>query len=184
MLIQATIEALKRRSELYVRAADFDGRPRERMVAMGEADELFFRLYPQHYRSLQLVRVASQLNESQQAQVEKHCACENQVVGIISAVVHDAVRAGDLALQGGARPGELAFTMWALAFGARALMNSRTAAAQLGVADGGALMRGHVSMLLDAVGWRPLLDEWDYEGTRRRIQQELFAEEWRQAFAA
>ena len=58
MLAESTIRSLNKHAEFCQRAVTLRGRPRELMVALGEADELFFRLYPQHYRALQLVRLS------------------------------------------------------------------------------------------------------------------------------
>src|SRR5262245_30500265 len=98
MLANATIRSLERHSELYERAAGFKGSPRERMVALSEADELFFRLNTQHYRGLQLVRVASQLTQSLRPREDLRRNCESNVVRLISDIVHEAVTVGDLCL--------------------------------------------------------------------------------------
>lgn len=174
MLAEQTIRAMNAYTEFYERAAGFAGRTRERMVALGEADELFFRLYPHHYRAMQIVRVASQLNGGEARREEPWRHCESRAVALLSRVIRDAVACGDLKLLPPHRPDDLAFSIWALAFGTRALMNTAVATHQLGIHDGYAIARDSASLLLDALGWRPLSSEWNYEGTRIRIRQELF----------
>lgn len=184
MLANATIRSLDRHSELYERAAKFPGRPRERMVALSEADELFFRLNTQHYRGLQLVRVASQLTQSVRPREDLRRSCESSVVRLLSEIVHEAVAVGDLCLPASRRPDELAFTIWALAFGVRALMDTAVAMSQLRIERGSETLHRSADLLFDSVLWRPLSDEWDYERTRRRVREECFADEWRDAAVA
>lgn len=179
MLANATIRSLDRHSELYERAARFQGRPRERMIALSEADELFFRLNTQHYRGLQLVRVASQLTQCTRPREDLRRTCESNVVRLLSELVHEAVRVGDLCLPASRRPDELAFTIWALAFGVRALMDSAVAMSQLRIERGGDVLHRSADLLFDSVVWHPLSTEWDYEQTRQRVREECFADEWR-----
>ena len=184
MLANATIRSLERHSELYERAAKFTGRPRERIVALSEADELFFRLNTQHYRGLQLVRVATQLTQSVRPREELRRTCESNVVRLLSEIVHDAVAVGDLSLPASHRPDELAFTIWALAFGVRALMDTAVAMSQLRIERGSDTLHRSADLLFDSVLWRPLSHQWDYEHTRQRVRTECFADEWRYAAAA
>jgi len=184
MLADATIEAINKHGEYYARAAAFDGRPRERMVALGVADELFFRLYPHHYRALQVVRVAAQLGRAMNARRGPLQRCESRTVGLLTRVLTDAVQCGDLELTGPSRPEEVAFSVWALVFGTRALMNTAAATRQLGIEDGFAVTHETAALLFDALNWRPLCSEWDYSQTRTRVRREIFGDEWPHTTAA
>jgi hypothetical protein len=184
MLAHATIQVLREQSALFDRAVTFRGRPRERLVALSEAEELFFRLHRFHYRALQVVRTAAQLTR---AGAEGHGVlrrCETHLAGLLTRVILDAVGEGDLTLSSPRRAEEVAFTLWALAFGTRALMDTMVATSLLGIADGFRTARDAADLLLDALGWRPLTSEWDYEQTRQRIRAEVFPDEWRRAPAA
>lgn len=184
MLAEATIHALNKHTEFYERAAALQGRARERMVALGEADELFFRLYPHHYRALQLVRVATQLNPATVRRRETLRACESRTVALLTQVISSATTSGDLTLPARQRPADIAFCVWALAFGTRALMNTATATRQLGIADGYATVCDLSDCLFDGLGWRPISHEWDYERTRRLVRTQIFGKEWTQAAVA
>ena len=150
----------------------------------GKRIELYFRLYPQHYRALQLVRIACQLTNAPRARDGGLQRCESRVVGLLSDVMHDGVRCGDLVLPEPRYADEIAFMVWALAFGTRALMNTAVAASQLGISDSYRVLRRSADLWFDALGWRPLTCEWDYERVRWRVHTELFADEWHAAFAA
>jgi hypothetical protein len=180
MWAEATLKSLCQQIELFERAAAFEGRPRERMVALGEAEELYFRLRPHHYRAIQAVRVVSQMGKVGSRR-EDYCQhCESRLISLLMHILLDGVQSGDLRLRDGQRPEELAFTIWVIAFGARALMDSRVATLQLGVGDGVQIAGDMTTVLLDALGWQPLSTETDYRVLRQRIRSELFAKEWRE----
>ena len=75
-----TPESLEKRVELFERAAAFDGRARERIVAIDEAEQIYYRLYPDHYRILQTVRVASQLGTPSRYRRDPVQQCESRLV--------------------------------------------------------------------------------------------------------
>jgi hypothetical protein len=184
MLAEATLRALDQHVILYERAVHFDARPRERMLALGEADELFYRLHPQHYRALQTIRVAAQLSEVAGPHREVARRCESRMMTLVTGVIRDAIEVGDLPWRQPPNPAELAFSVWALAFGTRALMDTSVARTQLGIQDGHDTAVWIGQLLFDALGWAPLTTEWDYAATRERIRIELFPDEWRAVSAA
>lgn len=181
MLADVTLRSLCKQIELFERAAAYDGRPRERIVALGEAEELYFRLFPHHYRALQTIRLASQLGRIAADRSDPVAQCESRLLSLLVSAILDGVQTGDLKLRQDQNSGELAFTIWVLAFGARALMDTKVATRQLGVENGFRVARQATEMLLDALGWQPLSSEWDYDRTRDRIREVLFPAEWKHA---
>jgi hypothetical protein len=179
MLVHRTLRALNVLTDLFERAASFDGRPRERLLALVEAEEMFFRLHPYHYRALQLIRIASQLARPP-GRRDTLARCESRRIALLTTIIGDAVRTNDLVLGLERRPEDLAFILWSLAFGTRALMSTQVAVSQLGICDGFETARGFADDLMDALGWRPLACDWDYEQTRMRVRRELFPEQARQ----
>jgi hypothetical protein len=168
MSIEATLEALSRQLDLFNQAAALPGRPRERIIALSEAEELFFRLHPHHYRALQMIRVASQISQPVRGRRDMISTCESRLLSHLMNVIGDATAMNDLSLPKEWEPGELAFTVWALAFGTRALMNTSVAVRQLGIHNGFKTSRQTLDLLLDALEWQPLSCAWDYEQTRKR----------------
>lgn len=180
MLVESTLHELDQLHAFFDRAATFAGHTRERLVALGEAEEVFYRLYPYHYRALQVVRIASQLGKPLPGQHRAHSACESRLMAHVMDILAEATHGPDLTLDDDQSPGEFAFTLWALAFGTRALMNTTVATQQLGIVDGFAASRQATDTMLDAVGWHPLSRHWSYRGTRRRVRTEVFPDEWRE----
>jgi hypothetical protein len=178
MMSRGSLKSLAKQTELFERAARYHGRPRERMVALAEAELLYSHLHPEHYRALQTIRVASQLGRLAASRNTRIQQCESRLITLLMEIVLDALNLGDLQLKDRQRPSELIFTLWSLSFGARALMNSEVATRRSDVDNRLGVARDATELLLDALGWMPLSREWDYERTRERIREDLFADEW------
>jgi hypothetical protein len=179
-LVDSAFGSICKQIELFERAASYQGWPRERLVALGEAEDVYFRLFPHHYRALQTIRVASQLGKVCAVHHDPTVRCESRLLSILMNIIAEAVDEGDLKLRGRQTSGELAFTIWALALGTRTLMNTRVTTHQLGIQNGGQVGRDATELLLDALGWRPLSIEWAYPHIRERIRKTLFADELEQ----
>jgi hypothetical protein len=180
MLIKETLQTIGKQTELFDRALTLPGRPRERMVALCEAENLYFLLFPHHCRAMQIIRIASQLTRGASLRYDTVRRCETRLNSLLMKVIHDGIQVGDLTLALSHEPEELAFVLWALAFGTRALLDTPTSARPGGNRSGIRVGHDVVDMLLDSLGWRPLSTEWDYDATRNRIRTGIFAEEWKQ----
>lgn len=178
MLTEGTLKSLFVQSELFERAAGYEGRTRERIVALGEAEELFFRLHPHHYRALQTIRIASQLGRIAPRRDEVLCRCESRLISLLMNITLTALTEGDLQLRDHQRPSNLAFTLWSLAFGTRALMDTGVATRRGGFSNGFSVARSATDLLLDSLQWKPLSAETDYTTVRERIRERLFAGEY------
>ncbi len=181
VVLALATECLEKRLAMFERAATFSGRSRERMAAIGEAVELFARLYPDDLRILQIIN-AQPVNEK--ASDEYKAAFKSSVargLNVMVGIVRDAIAQGDLILRG-TTPEELAFGLWALTDGGYAVILSPLY--EIGFVDPFGTVMRTCHILGDGYGWRPLSTEWDYEATRRRIRREIFPEETRKVYGA
>ena len=105
-------------------------------------------------------------------------------MNLLTDVIHSAITIGDLELTQDRRPETVAFSIWALTFGTRALMNTAVATTQLGITDGFEMVRDVSNLVFDSIQWQPLSTAWNYEETRLRIRKEIFSKEWAKANAA
>lgn len=181
LLIGLAIQTMEKRVALFERAAMFSGGSRERMAAVGLADELFIRLYPHHFRSEHIIHTASVRGKSDPCRQKALGSLEEKCMGIVAGIARDAVGQGDLVLPEGCNAEELAFGLWTLSFGGVFLAYSDTPIGELGVSDAFGAVTRNCQRLLDGYGWKPLLEEWDYDQTRERIFEEMFPEERRAA---
>lgn len=175
-----TEEVIAMQVELFERAAAYVGYPREKLVALGEAEEICFRLNPRHYLAQQAMRMAAQIGRLVRTGEDPFSLWDRRLISLLMRITLEELSNGGLRLRKPHRPTELVFTLWSLASGTRALIGTGVINRQLGVNDGFHVARDASEMLLDALGWAPLSQDWNYQETRRRIREDLFGKEWKE----
>lgn len=183
ILMALANQALESRLAMFRRAAAFRGRPRERMMAIGQAKEAFVRLYPHHFQVEQVIRLSSVWEKASPERRESTRICDTACMGAVGGIVRDAVVAGDLQLPPDVAPEHVVFGLWTMAFGAFTLLASGAALDELGIAEPLVALRQNYNRLLDGYGWRPLSGELDQPATIERINREVLAEEMQQLVA-
>ena len=181
ILAALAIQSAEKRIELFERAATFQGRARERMSAVGQADGLFVRLFPQHFEIETILTTNSLREKTSEARRTALEACDFRCLSTVTGIVRDAVASGDLELSGPEEGGQLAFGLWSMAFGAHLLEADPNVdmAQKMGLSDAQAALNANFHRFLDGFSWKPLSTEWDYDETARRIRDEVFPDEWR-----
>jgi len=169
------------RAELFARAAAFRGPTRERMWALGVADDLFVRLYPTHWQAEQIVRAASIQSKATRERLMALESTEMLCFTAVTGVIRDAIAAGDLEVTEPTMTEDLAFGLWSMSFGAHFISASNPNLGAKGMGDTDRALRRNYNALLDGYGWQPLSTEIDYTETRERILDAVFPEEARRA---
>jgi AcrR family transcriptional regulator len=177
VLMALVNQALERRLGLFRRAATLRGRPRERLVAVGLAAELFFQLYPDHFQVEHVIRLSSVQDKTSEERRGFLETCEASCMEIVSGVIRDAVACGDLTLPDGFGPESLAFSLWAITFGGNSIAASSPSLAKLGIQKPFDVIRSSCNALLDGFGWRPLSSELALPTLYGRIAAEVFSAE-------
>lgn len=174
ILLALAIESKRRRVRLYERAVMFQGRTREKMLAIGEAETHLIR------RDLPIELLVASTNlrakTSRQRQDDLKML-DVRAISMGAGIIRDATSSGDLQLPKSLRPEDLLFMMWSSRWGAMNILRSDTPLSQAGVAEPGLAVELSLALMLDGYQWRPLTSEWDYKRTRSRVQQEAFPPE-------
>lgn len=178
VLMGLAAQTMQVRQSLFSKAAEFKGRSRERMCAIGIAADLFVRLYPEHFRVEQLLRTSSIRERTSENRRGLLKTCESRCMSIVSGIVRDAIAHGDLEMPEGRSPEDLTFGLWSMSFGSHLLMTTGTELTELGVSDPHRAMQRNFDALIDGYNWKPLLKNWDYDQTESRIIEEVFAVEF------
>lgn len=185
-----------RRAELFARAAGMsDARPRERMAAIGIADELSCWESPHQYAVEQLIRTASFWEKTAPARRQHLGEIGHRILSTMDGLVHDADAQGDIDLARLDRTAdEVSRGLRALSVGTHLILGLQltppTTPAADGSSDSGAsadrptvsdaFLRHHRSLrldqhaYLDGLGWRPTFDEIDWHAVYGRIFTEVF----------
>jgi AcrR family transcriptional regulator len=177
VLMEVGLRIFQKQITLFDRAPAFEGRTRERMVAIGEAGEAFVRLYPDDFRILHIIRAEIITSKVSQECLTKMRDLERHLFSLMSGVVNEAMALGELALPAKRTVQELVFGLWALADGGYGTILRAIPMVETGIRDPFHSIMNVCDILGDGYGWRPLTSEWDYEATRARIRATLFAEE-------
>ena len=177
LLAAMAIESAQRRYELFEKAATFNGRPRERIVAMLVADEIFDRSEPHYYRAEFIINLADLLKRATPENRARLEQADNQGLQIAPRIISEAVLTGDLPADAKAR--HIMFALLSMVAGAHVSTFETTEVVDqtVKVGDPFETLRECVSVLLDGFGWQPLSAVWDYAATINRINSELFLEE-------
>lgn len=169
------------RQDMFRRAAMFQGRPRERMTAIGAAIDLFVALHPEHFTAEQIVMAESIREKVPAPRQQAFLAAEHGCMEVVGGIVRDAVAAGDLSLPEGTSPEALIFGLWTMSYGGHSIIQGKPTLSELGIPDPHAALRRNQNAVMDGYGWAPLTRDWNYEETRKRVLQEVFPDEARQA---
>ena len=179
VLIEIATRILDRRLAMVERALTFKGRPRERMVATGEAVEIFARLYPDDLRILNIIETEVITQKVSEERIEARKNAEYRVLSLMTGVVREGIAQGDLELSADTSPEELPFALWSVTDGGYAIILRDLPLSEIGVQDPFRTIMKICDTLGDGYGWRPLSTEADYVAVRARIRQTVFADEVR-----
>jgi AcrR family transcriptional regulator len=172
------VQTIRARVDRFQRAAAFEGRPREKMLAIGVAEELFVRVHPYHFHSEQIIKLAS-LHE--RASAERLAELRQEEAGcfsVVGSVIQMAVACGDLAFTPPYQLSDLVYALWGLHFGCFTIQQiEQDFLAGFGIAHPYEAVRRNCHLLLDGYGWQPLSTQWDFEQSKRLILEQVFPEE-------
>jgi len=168
------------RLKLFERVGRFAARPRERVIAHGEATVLLL----DHLQCEMLVGTNALGSKTSEARQDLYQRALRRMMGAGGLIVEEAVAEGDLTLPEDLNSQAFAFGLWTAVFGGFAilsvgtnLIDPITSSGGRGTPEDARLVRMCARALLDAYGWRPLSTEWDYRETMRRIYTEVFPPE-------
>jgi len=175
ILLALAIESKWRRVRFYEKAVMFRGRPREKMLSLGEV-EVF--LFPRDLPVELLVASTCMRAKTSRERQDELKVLDVRSISVGAAIVREAVAAGDVTLPKQMRPEDMLFCTWAARWGTFNIVRSDTPLAQSGVLHPVPAMDHALGMMLDGYGWRPLTNEWDYRESRARIRAEAFPPEF------
>lgn len=175
ILLALAIESKWRRVRFYEKAVMFRGRPREKMLSLGEV-EVF--LSPRDLPVELLVASTNMRAKTSRERQDELKVLDVRAISVGAAIVREAVSTGDLTLPKQMRPEDMLFCTWASRWGTFNIVRSDTPLNQSGVLHPVQAMDHALGMMLDGYGWRPLSSEWDYRETRKRVRAEAFPPEF------
>jgi len=177
ILMEMASLGVNTRADMFSRAAEYSGRPRERMAVLGMSVELFIHAFPHYFAAEIILRTETLRAKAAPERQEFMRDCEARCMQIVAGLVRDGVAVGDLELPEEFSCEELAFGLWSLTYGGHTLLQTGTPMKNLGVHDPYRSIFRNAFLMLDGVGWKPFSHEIDYPGLQENAAVELFAKE-------
>lgn len=177
IMIALSNAALQKRTGMFRRAAAYHGSSRDRLTAIGAANELFVLRFPNHFRVEQLIRSTSIWDKTSEKRRSTMLMCESQCMETVAGVVRDAVASGEVTLCDEITAEDFVFGLWSMGFGAFSIISTSQSLPEIGIMNPYEALRRNMNVLIDGLGWRPLSHERDYLAMFDQIQREMFPEE-------
>lgn len=171
LMLALAIQSKQRRVRLLERALAFQGRTREKMIAVGEIEGL---LMPRDLPIEMFVASTCLRAKTSRARQEELKVMDTRAVHMSANVIREAVAEGDVILPDDVNPEEMLFSFWAIFWGGANMMRSDTPLRQIGIQRPMGAILSTAKCALDGYGWKPLSNDYDYTATRRRIFREVY----------
>lgn len=182
IIIALAYESVGKQHAFVERAATFGGRPRERMVGVGLATQIYASLFGEDARLFQIVNGEAITRKASEQSIWRLRSAGLRTVNVMLGIVRDAVAQADLRLPGGHTPEDLIYHFWLLGEGGKGASSSWLPPGEWGVTDPFESIIKTSQVLGDGYGWRPLSTAWDYGSTVQRLWQEIFLKEHKKLF--
>jgi AcrR family transcriptional regulator len=165
------IEDAQQRWKLFKCAATFQGRPREKLVAV---NEFVFRTYPDQLRILSLLQPNLIRLKATSKHQETLADYESRAFDILTRIVDEGVEQGDLVIPGGQPASTVAYGLLCLSFGG-STFESRYPDIPIQQRNFNRHLAARLTLLalLDGYRFKPLSLDWDYIATIERVRKEL-----------
>jgi len=181
VLIALAGQTTQTRADLFTRAAAFRGTTRERMTAVGVADDLFVRLYPEHWQAEHIIRAASIQSKAARERLKELESTEHLCFLALAGILGDALKQGDIECKEEQVPQFISYGLWSLSFGSHFIAASNPNLGSKGLDNETEMLNRNYHALLDGYGWKPLSNDADYVAVQERVRREVFPEESRRA---
>ena len=167
---------LQKRALMFEKAAQFPGKPRFRMAAIGCAAELFVKWYPDHFELEKVLSCGSIIEKTRTKLRDEKNIVELKCVSIVTGIVRDAIANGDLKLSKDVSPDHIVFALWSMTYGGYSVMDSTETMNSMGIENGFQTVRDNNHLLLDQFGWKPFSSKTDYNEVFEQVHQEIFGD--------
>lgn len=174
LALAVATKALKDRAELFERASRFKGITRERMRAVGFACCQFAVVHRDYFNIEMTLKSPSFWEKASEERRRQHGLQASRLFHVTNAIATDAIRAGDL--PPGTRTQDVTLSLISITMGSHIAGMQPEIQMLCDVEDPIAVVRRNQDLVCDGWGWKPLLNEFDYAATDRRIKAEIFPE--------
>jgi AcrR family transcriptional regulator len=178
VLLALSVQAVQKRQSMFDAASVSRGVPRERMLAVGIACEIYTRHYPAFFLAENNVRNTTIWEKCSEQRREILRVQEQRCMSLVSGIVRNAIADGDLILpDDGLKPEELTLSLWAMTWGSYLLDATSPSLRDIGIDSVHRSVRMGTTRLLDGFNWQPIWSPEDQQALRSKICRTVFASE-------
>lgn len=176
-LLALSIRAVDSIIKLFLRALQFDGKLREKAVAIHYAYQLYARLEPTLFMTVLNSKAPGMREKTSAERRETLDSLETTINAFSDQMFRNAITNGDLELPSHLSIETLYFSNWAMSFGTNMLVLTAPEARLVNRLNSNTLLLQNISILMDGMNWKPLSKDWNYQKTWQRVEEEIFAKD-------
>ncbi|MBV1774965.1 TetR/AcrR family transcriptional regulator [Burkholderiaceae bacterium DAT-1] len=169
LLTALCVCGLQKQLDMYLKVLEFPGNPRERIIGLHYAYNLYARRYPTLFMCILSGLAPHVIEKTSVKRMEDRRILEMKVTQVLDRVVQEGFDKGDIRSSLANATAAVTFANWAMCFGSTALLQSARRATSIERLDFRTVLQQNVSIVLDGLQWHPLSSEWDYDDTWARL---------------
>ncbi len=177
VLLTLAVKAINKRLALFDTASMSQGNPKERMLAVNVACEIYVVHYPQYFMVENIVRHSAIWDRGSEDRRNLLKSEEGRCMTLVSGIVRAAIASGDLKLPAGISPEEMALSMWSLTYGSYLINITSPSLKDIGIHDVYRAVRVGCCKTVDGYGWKPLWTEEEHAQKFTKIRETVFPDE-------
>jgi AcrR family transcriptional regulator len=184
LVLAVATDSLRQRADLFERASQFAGGTRERCRAIGFACCEFAVNCPEYFHIEMMLKSASFWEKASESERQAHAIQGARCWRVLNHIIVEAMAMGDLPRQPYSAE-QATFALVSVTVGSHVMVQEPSLRVQAGITDEMRPVRLNQDLICEGLGWKPLLSEFDYRETDRRILAEVFpsAASWYQAMS-
>jgi len=183
ILVQLCIKCMTQLYAIFEKAAQFDGSQRDRVIAIFYAHQLWSRIGNNQTDMVMHLSMHGVREKVTERSLQQHDELEQNLVSLVSGIVHQAIKNGELPKHKHMLPAEIVFGIWSLNWGGQMLQVSDLPLEDFGVANADTTLLRALNLMLDGLGWQPLHNESQFKKLLKKLDTELFTEQYINAIA-
>ncbi len=150
-------------ADLFSRAAQYQGCPRERMLLLNTSYLIYAILHPTLFKAVQCTKSPSVYGKSSTQRLQEQEQLEFKLMGSIVSIIEDAQQKNQFILPEHLNVHQICFTTWSASYGTIALLASEVE--QCSGRNGMVVDRelfNQNNLILDGLQWAPLTKDKNY----------------------
>ena len=175
LLLAINNKAMAILSNLFLRASQFQGCTRERLLLVSFAYLIYALIYPALFESMLCSRSPTIYGKSSDERINQQQAMEIRLLGTIHSIVQEGVDSAHLVLPPYMNIQQVCFANWSLGYGTISLLSGETQPCE---ASTNLVLEEELfnqnNLMFDGLQWAPLTKDKDYRAALKTALSSVF----------